>query len=55
MADKIDTKVNLCDTCILHIAECETTISDIEFGNGKGNDNIYLCKKYMCYGSGNLN
>jgi hypothetical protein len=48
MTDKIDTKVNLCDTCKFHIPECmsEITVADVKYGNGKGNDNIYSCKKY---------
>ena len=39
-----DTKINLCDTCIWQIPECEGCGSDeIEFGDGFGNDNVISC------------
>ena len=37
---------NLCDYCYQHIAEC-TKGTVIEFGNGKGNDNITGCSEFV--------
>ncbi len=41
-----DTKANLCDTCMLHPAECNTELDKLEYGNGVGNDNIIGCTAY---------
>jgi len=40
------TKINLCDTCIFSFPECDATVEDIKFGNGKGNDNVIWCNYY---------
>lgn len=46
MNDKIkDTKINLCDNCKLEIPTCPKA-EVIEFGDGKGNDNIISCSEY---------
>lgn len=34
-------KLNLCDSCIHHVAECGA--NNITFGDGKGNDNVIDC------------
>lgn len=41
-----DSKAHLCDTCMLHPAECNTGIDKLEYGDGKGNDNITGCTAY---------
>lgn len=38
-----DKTVNLCDSCELHIATCD---SEPKFGTGEGNDNVWDCNKY---------
>lgn len=38
------SKDNLCDTCLLCIANCDA--ENIEFGDGPGNDNIIECDTY---------
>ncbi len=42
-----DPNVNLCDTCTLRKDYPICCAPDIEFGNGKGNDNIIQCSKYV--------
>lgn len=42
-----NTKINLCDTCTFSFPECDSTVEDIRFGDGKGNDNIIFCKEYL--------
>ncbi len=42
----VDTKVNLCDTCRLRNDYPICCSPDIEFGDGKGNDNIIKCSKH---------
>lgn len=44
---KVNTKINLCDTCKKSGAfpECHEK-DDVAFGDGTGNDNIIKCKKY---------
>lgn len=39
-------KTHLCDACGYHPAECIVPISDIEFGDGPGNDNVVSCAGY---------
>ena len=41
----VDTSVHLCDTCKLTYPECDP--KDIDFGDGKGDDNIFKCEKYQ--------
>lgn len=41
-----DTKRNLCDACKFNIPECQALNTDIEFGDGLGNDNVIECKFY---------
>jgi dCMP deaminase len=41
-----DTKRNLCDTCKFFIPECDALQEDVQYGDGKGNDNIIECTKY---------
>ena len=40
-------KVNLCDSCRLDYPTCPTTVQDVAFGNGKGNDNVCMCPNYI--------
>lgn len=40
----MDTKIHLCDSCLNSFPECSPKI--IEFGEGKGNDNIVKCSDY---------
>lgn len=40
------TKDNLCDTCKYSYPECTADETDIEFGDGIGNDNICICEVY---------
>ena len=37
--------MNLCNTCENDFAECNS--SEIEFGNGKGSDNVIGCNTYQ--------
>lgn len=39
-----DNKVNLCDSCRNHFADCEASNVDVIFGDG--NDNVCACSKY---------
>lgn len=41
-----DNKVNLCDSCRNHFADCEADDDDVIFGDGEGNDNVCACSKY---------
>ncbi len=41
----MDTKINLCDTCVYSVPDCLP--NDIEFGDGFGNDNVIKCNQYM--------
>ena len=46
----IDTKINLCDTCVFEIPTCDGCGENhygIEFGDGFGNDNIIKCPVYI--------
>ena len=38
------SKDNLCDSCQFCIGDCDA--EDIEFGDGKGNDNVIGCDSY---------
>jgi len=38
------SKINLCRVCKKCIASCEA--KNVEFGDGKGNDNVYLCDSF---------
>lgn len=40
-------KVNLCDSCRLDYPICPPEIQDIAFGDGKGNDNVCMCPRYI--------
>lgn len=37
-------KIHLCDSCIYAYPDCDA--DTIEFGNGKGNDNVIECDVY---------
>ena len=39
--------VNLCDSCKFTYPECYACFEDVCFGDGKGNDNICACAKYV--------
>lgn len=39
--------VNLCDSCKYDYPECPSGKKDILFGDGKGNDNVCCCNKYL--------
>lgn len=39
-----DITINLCDTCIYDYPECNP--EKVEFGNGYGEDNIFICSQY---------
>ena len=41
-----DSKANLCDTCMLHPAECGAIAEFLEYGDGPGNDNVIECPSY---------
>jgi len=43
----VDTKINLCDTCTERNDYPICCPPDVTFGNGKGNDNIIQCSKYI--------
>lgn len=43
--DNIDTKINLCDTCV-HYPDYPYCSDDAVFGDGVGNDNVCQCNKY---------
>lgn len=42
----MDTQVNLCSTCVQHVAECDVPVYFLEFGDNAGNDNIIKCPSY---------
>lgn len=45
IASKADnSKVNMCDFCQKSFAWCDSEL--IEFGDGKGNDNVVVCSEY---------
>jgi len=44
--EKVDTKINLCDTCSRRNDYPICTSSDVSFGDGQGNDNIIQCGNY---------
>ena len=37
---------NLCDTCTQCFANCEVSLSILEFGNAPGEDNVIQCDMY---------
>lgn len=41
-----NNSVHLCDSCRNCYPECSTDGHNIDFGDGKGNDNICCCNKY---------
>lgn len=43
---RVNTKVNLCITCKESFPECNATVEDIVFGDGKGFDNVQECDCY---------
>jgi hypothetical protein len=42
-----DTKINLCDTCRNEFPTCEA--KNVDFGNGKGDDNVYRCDSHEAH------
>ena len=40
----MNNTIHLCDTCIYCFADCPA--KTVEFGNGKGNDNVVHCDSY---------
>ena len=38
-------KINMCDTCINEFATCNPEF--IEFGDGKGMDNVIVCNSFI--------
>lgn len=42
-----ENQVNLCDSCKYLYPDCPSEADDVIFGNGKGNDNICACNKYL--------
>jgi hypothetical protein len=45
--EAIDSKTDLCSTCIYEVPTCEGFQgTDLEFGDGVGNDNIIKCDFY---------
>ncbi|MBA7567482.1 hypothetical protein ES708_09194 [subsurface metagenome] len=45
-ATEPDRMVNLCDTCKKHLEYPVCSPRDVEFGDGRGNDNIIKCANY---------
>lgn len=43
----IGNAINLCDSCAHNYPECPSKAEDVIFGDGKGNDNVCACNKYM--------
>ena len=41
-----DSKTNLCDSCMLHPAECGAIKEWLEYGDAPGNDNVIACDAY---------
>lgn len=39
--------IHLCETCKYNYPECPTKKNDVQFGQGKGNDNIIECKYHI--------
>ena len=46
-----NSKENLCDSCFDLNGFPHCVPSDVEFGDGTGNDNIIACKNAMCHNS----
>ena len=44
--NKLDTKINLCDSCLFHPYDCSAKESDVKYGDGIGLDNVYSCTVY---------
>jgi len=42
----MDTKINICDTCIHHPYDCSAKETDVRYGDGIGLDNVYDCAVY---------
>lgn len=42
-----DNQVHLCNSCSYIYPECPSMYNDMIFGNGRGNDNICACSKYL--------
>ena len=41
-----NNSVHLCCSCCNYYPECSDENHNVEFGDGKGNDNICCCNKY---------
>lgn len=44
--EALENSVNLCESCKEEYAECGSTVHDIIFGDGVGNDNVCCCARY---------
>lgn len=44
--EALENSVNLCESCKEEYAECGSTVHDIIFGDGEGDDNICYCSHY---------
>jgi len=42
-----NNQINLCNSCNYLYPDCPSESDDVIFGNGKGNDNICACSKYL--------
>lgn len=42
--ERLDTKINLCDTCYFEFAVCKS--DKIEYGDNIGNDNVIECEGF---------
>lgn len=45
--NELDTKANLCDTCISDYPTCPSTRTNVVFGDGLGNDNVCKCSHHI--------
>lgn len=46
MATAKDTTINLCDSCMMHPAECGAPAAELQYGDAPGNDNVISCPLY---------
>jgi hypothetical protein len=47
-----DSKRNLCDTCSFSQPDCPS--GHLEYGNGKGNDNVTACSGFSLHKTENI-
>jgi hypothetical protein len=44
--ETIDKERHLCDYCDFHITYCTADVDKLEYGEGRGNDNVIKCDAF---------